>query len=124
MIRFHTFFALLLIVHVCSAQNGLLNQINTLTKEVETCKTEVETLKTEVETLKTSSLGTKNSFIYSLIIPLVVIPPVYLHLIFEILSVTRFFFNFEILSLKNRKINLISKLIFAGYTGSKNQVRT
>ena len=50
--------------------------------------------------------------------------PVYLHLIFEILSVTRFFFNFKILSLKNQKINLISKLIFAGYTGSKNQVRT
>ena len=50
-------------------------------------------------------------------------PPVYLHLIFEIWSVTRFFFNFEISSLKNRKINLISKLIFAGYTGSKNQVR-
>ena len=51
-------------------------------------------------------------------------PPVYLHLIFEISSVTRFFFNFEISSLKNQKINLISKLIFAGYTGSKNQVRT
>ena len=28
-------------------------------------------------------------------------PPVYLHLIFEISSVTRFFFNFEISSLKN-----------------------
>ena len=52
------------------------------------------------------------------------IPPVYLHLIFEISSVTRFFFNFEISSLKNLKINLISKLIFAGYTGSKNQVWT
>ena len=51
-------------------------------------------------------------------------PPVYLHLIFEISSVTWFFFNFEISSLKNQKINLISKLIFAGYTGSKNQVRT
>ena len=81
MTRFHTFFALLLIVHVCSAQNGLLNQINTLTKEVETCKTEVETCKTEVETcksevetLKTSFVGTKNSFIYRLIMifPLVV----------------------------------------------------
>ena len=35
-----------------------------------------------------------------------------------------FFFNFEISSLKIQKINLISKLIFAGYTGSKNQVRT
>ena len=53
-----------------------------------------------------------------------VCPPVYLHLIFEISSVTRFFSNFEISSLKNQKINLISKLIFAGYTGSKNQVRT
>ena len=52
------------------------------------------------------------------------IPPVYLHLIFEISSVTQFFFNFEISSLKNQKINLISKLISAGYTGSKNQVRT
>ena len=51
-------------------------------------------------------------------------PPVYLHLIFEISSVTQIFFNFEISSLKNQKINLISKLIFAGYTGSKNQVRT
>ena len=51
-------------------------------------------------------------------------PPVYLHLIFEISSVTRIFFNFEISSLKNWKINLILKLIFAGYTGSKNQVRT
>ena len=50
------------------------------------------------------------------------LPPVYLHLIFEILSVTRFFFNFKISSLKIKKINLISKLIFAGYTGSKNQV--
>ena len=39
----------------------------------------------------------------------------YLHLIFEISSVTRFFSNFEISSLKNRKINLIWKLIFAGY---------
>ena len=66
--RLQTFFALLLIVHVCSAQNGLLNQINTLTKEVETCKTEVETCKNEVETLKTSCVGTKNSFIYRLII--------------------------------------------------------
>ena len=28
-------------------------------------------------------------------------PPVYLHLIFEISSVTRFFFNFEISSLKS-----------------------
>merc|ERR1712008_91294 len=46
MMRLQTFFALLLIVHVCSAQNGLLNQINTLKKEVETCKTEVKTLKT------------------------------------------------------------------------------
>ena len=53
-----------------------------------------------------------------------VLPPVFLHFIFEISSVTRFFFNFEISSLKNQKINLISKLIFAGYTGSKNQVRT
>ena len=53
-----------------------------------------------------------------------VLPPVYLHLIFEISSVTHFFFNLEISSLKNQKINLISKLIFAGYTGSKNQVRT
>ena len=35
-----------------------------------------------------------------------------------------FFFNCKISSLKNKKINLISKLIFAGYTGSKNQVRT
>ena len=43
---------------------------------------------------------------------------------FEISSVTQFFFNFAISSLKNRKINLISKLIFAGYTGSKNQVWT
>ena len=51
-------------------------------------------------------------------------PTFYLHLIFEISSVTRFFFNFEKSSLKNQKINLISKLIFAGYTGSKNQVRT
>ena len=51
-------------------------------------------------------------------------PLVYLYLIFEISSVTQFFFNFEIASLKNWKINLISKLIFAGYTGSKNQVRT
>ena len=51
-------------------------------------------------------------------------PPVYLHLIFEISSVTRFFFNFEISSLKSRKVNLISKLNFAGYTGSKNQVWT
>ena len=50
--------------------------------------------------------------------------PVYLHLIFEISSVTRFFSNFEISSLKIKKINLITKLIFAGYTGSKNQVRT
>ena len=56
--------------------------------------------------------------------PMSLYPPVYLHLIFEISSVTRFFFNFEISSLKNWKINLISKLIFAGYTGSKNQVRT
>jgi len=56
MMRLQTFFALLLIVHVCSAQNGLLNQINTQTKEVETCKTEVETCKTEVKTLKTSCL--------------------------------------------------------------------
>ena len=30
------------------------------------------------------------------------LPPVYLHLIFEISSVTRFFFNFEISSLKNQ----------------------
>ena len=52
------------------------------------------------------------------------IPPVYLHLIFEISSVTRFFFNFEKSSLKDQKINLISKLIFAGYTGSRNQVQT
>ena len=52
-----------------------------------------------------------------------VYPPVYLHLIFKISSVTQFFFNFKISSLKNWKINLISKLIFAGYTGSKNQVR-
>ena len=51
-------------------------------------------------------------------------PPVYLHSIFEILSVTRIFFNFKISSLKNWKINLISKLIFAGYTGSRNQVQT
>ena len=29
-------------------------------------------------------------------------PPVYLHLIFETSSVTRFFFNFEIPSLKNQ----------------------
>ena len=58
----------------------------------------------------------KSIHIYSLHLP-----PVYLHLIFEISSVTRFFFNFKISSLK---INLISKLIFAGYTGSKNQVRT
>ena len=50
--------------------------------------------------------------------------PVYLHLIFEISSVNRFFFNFEISSLKNQRINLISKLIFAGYTGNKNQVWT
>ena len=50
------------------------------------------------------------------------LPPVYLHLIFEISSVTRFFFNFKISSLKIKKINLISKSIFAGYTGSKNQV--
>ena len=35
-----------------------------------------------------------------------------------------FFFNFEISGLKNKKINLILKLIFAGYTGSKNQVWT
>ena len=39
-------------------------------------------------------------------------PPVYLHLIFEISSVTRFFFNFKISSLRNQKINLITKLIF------------
>ena len=52
------------------------------------------------------------------------LPPVYLHLIFEISSVTRFFFNFKISRLKNQKINLISKLVFAGYRGSKNQVRT
>ena len=45
-------------------------------------------------------------------------------MIFEIPSVTRFFLNFEISSLKNQRINLISKLIFAGYNGSKNQVRT
>ena len=51
-------------------------------------------------------------------------PPVYLHSIFEISSVTRIFFNFKISSLKNWKINLISKLIFAGYTGSRNQVQT
>ena len=51
-------------------------------------------------------------------------PPVYLHSIFEISSVTWIFFNFKISSLKNWKINLISKLIFAGYTGSKNQVQT
>ena len=50
-------------------------------------------------------------------------PPVYLHLIFEISSVTRFFFNFKISSLRNQKINLITKLIFVGYTGSKNQVK-
>jgi len=31
----------------------------------------------------------------------IIYPPVYLHLNFEILSVTRFFFNFEISSLKN-----------------------
>ena len=31
---------------------------------------------------------------------------------------------FSISSLKNQKINLILKLIFAGYTGSKNQLRT
>ena len=51
-------------------------------------------------------------------------PPVYLHSIFEISSVTRIFYNFKISSLKNWKINLISKLIFAGYTGSRNQVQT
>ena len=55
---------------------------------------------------------------------LLVWPPVYLHSIFEISSVTRIFFNFKISSLKNWKINLISKLIFAGYTGSRNQVQT
>ena len=53
-----------------------------------------------------------------------IIPPVFLHSIFEISSVTRIFFNFKISSLKNWKINLISKLIFAGYTGSRNQVQT
>ena len=52
------------------------------------------------------------------------IPPVYLHLIFEISSVTQFFFNFEISSLKNQKINLITKLIFVGYIGSKNKAQT
>ena len=62
--RLQAFFALFLIAHVCSAQNGLLNQINTLTKEVETCKTEVEACKTEVETLKTSLLGTYQEFIH------------------------------------------------------------
>ena len=35
-----------------------------------------------------------------------------------------FFFNFKISSLRNQKIHLITKLIFVGYTGSKNQVRT
>ena len=51
-------------------------------------------------------------------------PPVYLHSIFEISSGTRIFFNFKISSLKNWKTNLISKLIFAGCTGSRNQVQT
>ena len=40
------------------------------------------------------------------------------------LSPLNFFFNLEISSLKNQKINLITKLIFAGYIGSKNQVQT
>ena len=52
------------------------------------------------------------------------VPPVYLHLIFEISSVTWFFFQFRNINFKKLKINLFSKLIFAGYTGSKNQVRT
>ena len=34
------------------------------------------------------------------------------------------FFQFRNIKFENQKINLISELIFAGYTGSKNQVRT
>ena len=56
--RLQMFFSLLLIAHVCSAQDDLLNQINTLTEEVETLKTEVETIKTFL------GMYTKNSFNY------------------------------------------------------------
>ena len=64
--RLHTFFALLLIGHVFSVQNGLLNgimnEIKTLMEDSETCKTEVENLKTEVETCKTELETLKTSF--------------------------------------------------------------
>ena len=62
MMRLQTVFALLLIAHVCSAQNDLLNQINTLNEEVETLKTEVETIKTFL------GMYTKNSFNHILIL--------------------------------------------------------
>ena len=61
--RLHAFFALFLIAHVCSAEDGLLNfqeqvleKINTLTEKVDTILEHCQLQ------------GTKNSFIYRLII--------------------------------------------------------
>ena len=50
-------------------------------------------------------------------------PPVYLHLIFEI-SIWEFITNSKKKSISKLDFFSSSNLIFAGYTGSKNQVRT
>ena len=53
-----------------------------------------------------------------------VLPPVYLHLIFEISSVTRFFFNFEISSLKIKKTVWFRNWFLQATQAEKNQFRT